>query len=351
MILASAIGIIALSASRAADTGGGEPAEPQKPTAVSYYRDVRPILQANCHGCHQPAKASGSLELTVFKSLLSNGESGSPAVIPGKPDESYLIDQITPDGGEAAMPQGKKPLAEHEVALIRRWIEEGAHDDTPANSVPTIDAEHPPVYSGPPVITSIDWSPDGSLLAIAGFHEVLLHKADGSGLVARLVGMSPRIESVRFSPDGARLAVTGGKPAQMGEVQIWDVAERKLLVSLPVTFDSVFGAAWSPDGKRVAFGGTDKSVRVIDAETGEEVLYQTAHDDWVLGTAFSVDGGHLVSVGRDMTAKLIEVPTQRFVDNITSITPGALKGGIQSVMRHPLRDEILFGGADGTPKI
>jgi hypothetical protein len=52
-----------------------------------------------------------------------------------------------------------------------------------------------------------------------------------------------------------------------------------------------------------------------------------------------------------MAAKLIEVASQRFVDNITSITPGALKGGIQSVERHPLRDEILFGGADGTPRI
>jgi hypothetical protein len=52
-----------------------------------------------------------------------------------------------------------------------------------------------------------------------------------------------------------------------------------------------------------------------------------------------------------MAAKLVEVATQRLIDNITSITPGALKGGIQSVQRHPLRDEILFGGADGTPRI
>ncbi len=58
-----------------------------------------------------------------------------------------------------------------------------------------------------------------------------------------------------------------------------------------------------------------------------------------------------LSVGRDMAAKLIEVATQRFIDNITSITPGALKGGIQSVVAHPLRDEIVFGGSDGTPRI
>ncbi len=319
--------------------------------AISYHDRVLPILQANCQGCHQPAKASGKLDFTVFKNLLGAGESGSPAVVPGKPDESYLLEQITLDKGEAAMPKDKPPLAASDIDLIRRWIEQGAKDDTPPDNTPPIDATHPPVYSGPPVITSLDWSPNGELLAVAGYHEVLLHKADGSGLMARLVGMAERIESVRFSPDGTKLAVTGGRPARSGEVQIWDVAGHKLILSVPVTNDSVFGVSWSPDGKRVAFGCTDKSVRVIDAETGAQVLYQTAHDDWVLGTAFSVDGSHLVSVGRDMSAKLIEVATQRFVDNVTSITPGALKGGIQSVQAHPLRDEILFGGSDGTPRI
>jgi WD40 repeat protein len=49
--------------------------------------------------------------------------------------------------------------------------------------------------------------------------------------------------------------------------------------------------------------------------------------------------------------KLTEVATQRFIDNITSITPGALKGGLMAVDRHPKRDELLAGGADGEAKI
>jgi WD40 repeat protein len=51
-----------------------------------------------------------------------------------------------------------------------------------------------------------------------------------------------------------------------------------------------------------------------------------------------------------MSAKLTEVATQRFIDNISSITPGALRGGLQAVSRHPLRDEFLVGGADGVPQ-
>jgi len=319
--------------------------------AVSYYREVRPIFQVYCHGCHQPAKLGGGLDLTAVNTLYVGGDSGTAAVVPGKPEESYLIELISPVEGKAEMPQGKEPLNGAQIALIRRWIEEGAVDDSPPGAIVRIDVDHPPVYKGPPVITSLDWSPDGALLAVAGFHEVLLHKADGSGLVGRLIGIAERIESVRFSPDGAKLAVTGGSPAQKGEVQIWDVAARELLLSTSVTHDSVYGASWSPDGKLVAFGAADSAVRAIEVASGNQVLYQSAHDDWVLDTVFSVDGSHLVSVGRDMTAKLIEVATQRFIDNITSITPGALKGGIQTVERHPLRDEVLFGGADGTPRI
>ena len=49
--------------------------------------------------------------------------------------------------------------------------------------------------------------------------------------------------------------------------------------------------------------------------------------------------------------KLNVVATQRFVDDITSITPGALKGGLHAVDRHPKQDEVLAGGADGIPRI
>ncbi len=318
---------------------------------ISFFRQIRPIFQSQCHGCHQPAKARGGYVMSSFDSLLKGGDSGYKAVIPRNPEESYLVELITPVDGVADMPRKADPLSEVQIGLIRQWIAQGARDDTPEGSRRRYDAGNPPVYLSPPAVTSLDHSPDGSLLAVAGFHEVLLHHADGSGIAARLVGLSARIESVRFSPDGKRLAATGGQPAQMGEVQIWDVEKRELALSVPVSYDTVFGASWSPDGRYVAFGCTDTTLRAIDTETGEEVVYQGAHDDWVLDTVFSADGSHLVSVGRDQTAKLTEFATQRFVDNITSITPGALKGGILSVARHPQRDEILVGGADGTPQI
>ncbi|HTU26345.1 MAG TPA: c-type cytochrome domain-containing protein, partial [Pirellulales bacterium] len=328
--------------------------KPAEPAGISYYKQVRPILQAQCQGCHQPAKASGQYIMTDFAKLLAGGESGDKAIVPGKPEESHLIEQITPADGKAAMPKDRPALALADVETIKAWIAQGAKDDTATYAAPQYDAEHPPVYARPAVITSLDFSPDGKLLAVAGYHEVFLVDPESGNVVGRLVGKSERIESVRFSPDGSKLAVAGGVPAEMGELQIWDVAERKQIRSVPVGFNVIYGANWSPDGKLICFGcgdAEDNSVRAIDATSGEQVLFQGAHNDWVRDTTFSPDGTHVVSVGRDMTVKLTEIATQRFIDNVTSITPGALKGGVQSISGHPKLNQVVVGGADGTPKV
>ena len=323
--------------------------DPNKP--VSFYKHIRPIFQAQCNGCHQPAKKKGDYIMTEFAALLKGGEEGH-AVVPGKAAESNLLKLIKPDEkGKVEMPQKADPLHETQIALIERWIAEGAQDDTPASAKAQYDMAHPPVYVKAPAITSIDYSPDGSMIAVAGYHEVLVHKADGSGLVARLVGLAERIQKLAWSPDGKKIALTGGSPARMGEIQIWDVATKKLELSKSLTFDTLYGASWSPDGKYLAFGCGDNAVRAIDAATGKETLFMGGHSDWVLDTVWGVDGKLIVSCGRDMSVKLTEVATQRFVDNVTSITPGALKGGVQVLARHPLRNEVLIGGTDGVPAI
>ncbi len=318
---------------------------------VSYAKAVEPLLRDKCQGCHQPAKPQGKYEMTSFARLVAGGESGAAAVVPGKPDESYLVEQISVHDGKAQMPKKGEPLSASEIALIRQWISEGAVDDRAANAGPLYSPERPPRYDQPPVVTSINFSPNGKWLAVSGFHEVLLIAASNWQLSKRLIGLSERIESVAFSADSTRLAVTGGSPGRMGEVQVWDVENAKLLLSHQITFDTIYGGAFSPDGKLIAFGCSDNTVRAIDAETGEQKLFSGAHEDWVRACVFTPDGTHLISGGRDMAVKLVEVATERFVDNITSITPGALRGGINSLARHPSRNEILVGGSDGIPKV
>ena len=121
-----------------------------------------------------------------------------------------------------------------------------------------------------------------------------------------------RVQSVRFSPDGAKLAVAGGSPGRMGEIQIWDVAKKKLDLSVSITFDTLYGASWSPDGKYVAFGGSDNAIRAIEAATGKEILFSQSANDWVLDTVWSTKGNLVAAASRDMAVKLIEVETRAF---------------------------------------
>lgn len=350
--------MVALSLFSVAFAPAADPPKPAAPKPVSYFQDVRPILQEHCLGCHQPAKRGGDYLMTEFTALLKGGESAAAAIVPGDPAKSRLIAQITPDDkGAAEMPQEKPPLNQLHRDTITRWIAEGAKDDTPASARDLITADNPPVYHQPPVITAVDYCPNAPLLAVSGYHEVLLWPLNSSGLPdeaqspARLIGVSERIQAVAFSPDGKTLAVAGGSPGRLGEIQLWDVAEKKLKLAVTSTYDTLYGVSWSPDGSKLAFGCGDNTVRAISAATGAQLLFQGAHNDWVLDTAFSADGSHLISASRDRSLKLIEVATQRFVDNITSITPGALKGGLAAVDRHPTKDEVVVGGSDGVPKI
>src|SRR5205814_694731 len=184
-----------------------------------------------------------------------------------------------PQDGEVRMPKGKTPLLDGEVALITSWIQQVAEDDTPADAKRHYDADHPPTYSRPPVVASLDLSPDGKLLAIAGFHEVLIYQTEADTLATRLIGLSERIQSLRFSPDGQWLAVAGGDPAGAGEVQVWDVAKRKLTVSVPVSYDTLYGLSWSPESKLIAFGCPDNTVRAIEASSGKQVVQMGSHSD------------------------------------------------------------------------
>ncbi|MEX0701099.1 MAG: c-type cytochrome domain-containing protein [Planctomycetales bacterium] len=343
--LLTAVSLCGSSTARAAADDG--PAKGQD-GPVSFYRQVRPILQRHCSGCHQPAKAGGELLLTSYDDLKRGGTQGA-GFVPEKPDDSLIVEYVT--GDPPLMPLDADPLKPAQIAVLRSWIQEGARNDTPAAAIDPVTPENPPTYDSPPVITALAYSPDGKLLAVSGYHEVLLHRADGGGLAARLVGRGQRVESLAFSPDGKRLAAVGGTPALFGEVQLWDVESHELLRAQTVAYDTLFGASFSDDGKLLAFGAADNRARVVDTERLEPMMRLDTHSDWVFGTTFSLKNDHLVTVSRDMSMKLTIVANGQFVDNITSITPGALKGGLSAVQRHPSKEEVLAGGHDGEPKL
>lgn len=313
---------------------------------VSYHKQIWPILQAKCQGCHQPASPGGKLVVTSFAEFLKGGEHGA-GFLAGKPDTSLVMDYLI--GKRTLMPKGGPALPPEQIALFKRWIAEGAKDDTPATKDP-INAAHPPVYVNPPVITALAFSPDGQTLAVSGYRETLLHHADGSGLIARLVGQSQKIQSLTYSPDGKMLAAVGGSPARFGEVQFWDTAKNQEINAVQTTFDTLFGGAFSPDGKQLGFGAADNSVRVVSVPDGKQTMRLDNHSDWVFATCFAVDPKtktlDILSTSRDQAIKLTQVDNGSFIDDINTHYTA-----LRCLVRNPKDDQVLCGGDDGLPRL
>jgi WD40 repeat protein len=305
---------------------------------TSFVRDVQPILKKNCAGCHQPASKSSELDLTTYAGLRAGGKRG-PAFTPGAPETSTIVKFMSGET-KPSMPLGKPLLSTDTVAVVREWIKAGGVDDTPKETAPT----GPTLYHQPPVITALRFSPDGTLLAVGGNREVLLHKPDGTGVVRRLPGKAERILSLAFSADGQILIASGGNPARSGEIQVWNPREGKLLRSIDISNDTVFGGSVSADGKKVAVGCTDNTVRAFDTSSGKELYKIASHENWVLGTVFGIDSKRIVSVGRDRAAKLIDANAGQFLENVNQ-----MRGELAAVARHPKKDEIVIGGEDRIP--
>ena len=315
-----------------------------KKEPVSYHKQIAPILKRSCQGCHHPGDPNADLIVTSYAELKRGGMAGE-AIIPGKPDESLLIELIS--GDPPAMPQNQEPLTAEEIDLFKRWILEGAKDDTPAEA-DEMDTEVP-TYTVPPVVSAMAYSPDGNVLAVSGVNEVLLYDAKSFELKARLVGKARRIQSIVYADKGKVLGIAAGSPAQFGEVQLWDTATNKLIKAIRSTYDTIYGLSFSPDATRVAFGSSDKTVRVISIADEKELVRFDNHGDWVFGTVFSTDGTHFVSCSRDTALKLVEVDTGSFVDDVNSSNKGY--GEINAIARHPNADQVLSVGEDRIPRL
>jgi tricorn protease-like protein len=314
-------------------------------SAPNFNTQVAPILQKNCLACHSSAAKMGGLVMENFDALMKGGAHGA-VIVPGKPDQSRLIEML--EGKvQPRMPLGGDPLPAADIATMKAWVESGALGPAPGETAkalaPLPIPDIKPQVSVVSPVASLKFSPDGKLLAVGGYQVVRLFDSATGKPVATLSGHADYVRSIAFSPDGKMLAAAGGPPQRGGEIKIWDVETRQPLKTLNGHKDCIYSVAWSPDGKLLASGSYDKMVKLWDAVTGQELKNLQDHIDAVFAVAFSPDGKHLASGSQDRSVKIWDIASGQRLYTLSDASDG-----LTGIAYSPSGKQIAAAGYDKT---
>ncbi|HWB09485.1 MAG TPA: c-type cytochrome domain-containing protein [Pirellulales bacterium] len=319
--------------------GGPALAQEQPAGAVSFSKDIAPILLKNCQACHGASDAKGGFQLGSYTALMKPGDSASASITPGKPDDSEVLRLIASQDKGERMPKDGDPLPADKIALVRKWIEEGAKYDandpnaTLASIVPK--EPRPPAPQAYPrtiPVTSLAFRPDGQELAVGGYYEITIWNPATGALVRRIGNVDQRTFALAYNKDGTVLAAASGTPGISGEVALFDPNQGTVVKVLGNMPDNALDVQFNPAGDKLAACSADRSIRIYNVASGAQEKIIEDHADWVMGIAWSPDGTKLASASRDKTAKVFD----------------AVKG--ESLATFPGHQETVYGvsfSADG----
>ena len=343
---------------------GAEEAKPATPS----YAQVQAIFQKNCLSCHDAKEAEGELVMETYGQLMKGGEKGV-VIVPGDAGGSRLVQSIERTKKPFMPPPKKAPkLGDKEIALIRAWIDGGAHGPAAGEAV-AVAPSQPAAVSVPKIepkvtprlpVLALTYEAKGKLIAAGKADAIELISAESQGVVRKLVGHHGNVNAVAFTADGSRLVSAAGQPGVGGELKVWNVADGTVVRSLAGHKDAIYSLALSPDGKLAATGAYDHKILLWDLEAGKVVRTLEGHNGAVLGLSFRNDGKVLASVSADRTLKLWEVPGGKRLDtrpesnkdlNTVSFTPDGrfvAAGGVDNRIRVW---QVSAGAAEGTNPI
>ncbi len=171
---------------------------------VDFKRDIAPILEERCWFCHGEDTQESNLRLDLRPRMLKGGGSGLSAVVPGKPENSYLIELINHADAEMRMPPDEDKLPAEEIALLKNWIKQGAIWPGQMEAVAEEKSDHwsfqPVVRPDVPKVAGESKNPVdaflGEVLAKNGLS--FSERADARSLIRRasivLTGLAPTAE-------------------------------------------------------------------------------------------------------------------------------------------------------------
>mgnify|MGYP000001379502 CR=1 FL=1 len=317
--------------------------------AISFRKEIAPLLVKNCQSCHGAKQAKSKYRLDTFEHLMKPGASDEPIVTAGKLEASELYRLLITEDKDERMPKKADALPADQIALVKKWIEQGAKYDggdvklSLSEILPrVVYPAAPEFYSRTLPVTAVTFTPDGAAIIVSGYHELIVRSATDGALIRRIGNLPQRIYGLAISGDGQTLAVAGGTPGESGEVRLISLSDGQVKHVLHSAADVVFDVKYSPDGKQIATAGADGVIRLFDVQSNELTLTISNHSDWVSAIAFSDDSKKLASASRDKTAKAFDLTNQG------QMIAGYLdhNNQVQAVAFHPDGDKVYSAGVD-----
>ena len=269
--------------------------------AVSFDRDVQPILRRRCAGCHNAEKPRGELDVTTYAAVVTGGATGKVALA-HNPNESLLY-TFASHIEEPYMPPNAPRIPQRELDLIRGWIE-GGLVEKPGEAVHSSSGPAAGTTPGSPegglvsptvtprafAITAVAVHPSDQTLAVSGHKQVILFDLSTRKLLGALAFPEGDVFALRFSRDGRALLAAGGVGAESGKAVLFETKRWTRTQTLGDELDSVLAADLSPDGAMVVLGGPSRVVKVFTNPGGRAIHSFHKSTDWVTAAAVSPDG-------------------------------------------------------------
>lgn len=204
-------------------------------------------------------------------------------------------------------------------------------------------------------VTSIEFTADGKRVAVSGYTKlpeppyvlgtVKIWDAATGAVETTLTGGEKPISMLRIRPDGGRVAVSSWR----GGVDVWDVNSPERVLNITLPDEGVYTALncvdYSPDGRLLTAGSKDRTARVWNADSGEQIA-RLPHGGWVTATRFSPDGKLLLTASHDCLLRLWDTSTWTEVPTLRGHT-----GGPWAAVFTPDGNRVVSAGIEGDIRV
>lgn len=340
-----------------------------KPT-VTFNDHIQPLLKSKCVKCHNQDTQRGGFALDNYASLMQGGGSGA-VIAPGNADGSRLFRLIS-GAEEPKMPPSGDGFSPEELAKIKEWITIGAPVDMNAKMAKAEEKKMEAgsafvaaaIVDGPPpmpevalaapapenakrvVARAVATNPRSSLMALAGYKQVILYDLEKHAILGALPFPEGEIFSLTFSVSGELLVAGGGVSGDSGCAVVWNVRKGDRAGKFGEEYDAVMAADISPDHTKIAIGMPTKKVKVFNVADNTEAYKIEDHTDWIYSVRFSPDGELLATADRSGGLLLWQAANGRPVEALRGHT-----GAIHDLCYSADSALLASASADGTVRL